>query len=370
MKTAILISYYDWYDKRLIYLDKELTKQGYAVQYYTSNIDHYKKEKIISDDSKKIFIDVPLYKKNISIKRMYSLYIFSKKITKIILQKKPDFVYCLVPPNYLIKELSNIKKNMKFDLVFDVIDMWPESLPQKKLKKNIIYKKWQDLRKNINLADMVVVECDRYQEILDNQVDNKKLITVRLAKKYKKKQIFEPLDSQKLSLCYLGSINSLIDIDCICKLIESFRKITMVDLHIIGDGNTINSFIEATKHSGANVYYHGKIFDEEKKQVIFNKCHYGLNTYKESTLIGLTIKSIDYFAAGLPIINNIKGDTETIVKKYNVGINVNDIKGNIIYDDINYKKHVFESTRNLFDESKVINDYSRLLEILLKRKEI
>ena len=35
---------------------------------------------------------------------------------------------------------------------------------------------------------------------------------------------------------------------------------------------------------------------------------------KQEVFVGLTMKSIDYFEAGLPIINNIHGDTWNIVK--------------------------------------------------------
>ena len=42
---------------------------------------------------------------------------------------------------------------------------------------------------------------------------------------------------------------------------------------------------------------------------------------KKSVCVGLTMKSIDYFEFGLPIINNIKGDTWNAVEEYGIGIN-------------------------------------------------
>jgi hypothetical protein len=41
-------------------------------------------------------------------------------------------------------------------------------------------------------------------------------------------------------------------------------------------------------------------------------------------VVGLSIKSIDYFSYGLPIINNIKGDTWNLVQNNKMGINVAD----------------------------------------------
>ena len=62
------------------------------------------------------------------------------------------------------------------------------------------------------------------------------------------------------------------------------------------------------KSAGAEVFYHGKVFDSKEKNRIFETCHYGLNIMKDSVFVGLTMKSMDYFE-GLPIINNIQGDT-------------------------------------------------------------
>ena len=61
--------------------------------------------------------------------------------------------------------------------------------------------------------------------------------------------------------------------------------------------------------------------DEEKKAELFSKVHAGINIYRDDLYIGLTVKCIDYFKHGLPIINNIKGDTWKFVEHDGVGIN-------------------------------------------------
>ena len=43
---------------------------------------------------------------------------------------------------------------------------------------------------------------------------------------------------------------------------------------------------------------------------------------KSSTKVGLTMKSIEYFRYGLPIINNIPYDTWNFVKDYEIGLNL------------------------------------------------
>jgi glycosyltransferase involved in cell wall biosynthesis len=95
-----------------------------------------------------------------------------------------------------------------------------------------------------------------------------------------------------------------------------------VKIHIIGLGESKNLFIKTLRKKGIEVIYYGPIYNDDYKIKIFNKCSFGINMMKDSVMVGLTLKSIDYISAGLPLINNIKGDTYELVKDYKIGINV------------------------------------------------
>lgn len=365
MKKAILISYYDWYDKRLKYLHENLIKENYNVKYYTSNFDHINKCSIDRNMENRNYINVPKYKKNISIMRIVSLSVFVKKVKKIIKIENPNLVYCVIPPNLLVKEIANLKPKMNFKLIFDVIDMWPESFPIDKFNNTLFYKVWSNLRIKLYIADYVVTECDRYHTVLNKFIKTDKLETIRLVRKFEDNNRYSLFESNTLKLCYLGSINNIIDIDSICLLIKNQKKFSGVELHIIGDGTSREIFINKTKEAGAKVYYYGKIFNDYEKKKILNRCHYGINLYKQTTLIGLTIKCLDYFESGLPIINNIKGDTEEIINKYNIGINLNMINSSVIYNNIQYKKYVFNKAKDLFGEDRIIGEFKNLVNDIL-----
>jgi len=122
-----------------------------------------------------------------------------------------------------------------------------------------------------------------------------------------------------ISLCYLGSINNIIDIPGIAEIIRKLPK--PVSLHIIGDGERRQELIAQAEAAGAAVTFHGKLFDPKQKQEIFDRCHFGLNVMKSSVFVGLTLKSMDYFDGGLPVINTIPGDTWELVEKNPIGIN-------------------------------------------------
>lgn len=111
-------------------------------------------------------------------------------------------------------------------------------------------------------------------------------------------------------LCYLGSINHLIDIDQICKVINMVIATgKKVEFRIIGKGELKDALLRSAKETGALVKYYGPIYDREEKLKILGTCDYGFNIMKDTVAVGLTIKSVECFSMGIPIINNIKDNT-------------------------------------------------------------
>ncbi len=223
----------------------------------------------------------------------------------------------------MVKDIAKIKsKYPRVKLIYDLIDLWPETMPVGKVKEFFPFTYWRDLRdKYIRTADCVVTECNLYRKKLKSVLSGMRVETLYLARPYVEYTPHLHLPEDSISLCYLGSINNIIDIDTIVEIVKQIQKSKPVSLHIVGDGENREKLILEVKATGAEVIYHGKVYDREEKQRILDGCHYGLNIMKDSVCVGLTMKSMDYFEMGLPIINNIHGDTWDFVKKYNVGLN-------------------------------------------------
>ena len=126
--------------------------------------------------------------------------------------------------------------------------------------------------------------------------------------------------------------------------------------------------IDAAERAGASVVYHGKIYDPQAKQDIFDKCHFGLNIMKNCVCVGLTMKSIDYFQHGLPIINNIPGDTAEIINKYKVGINIDkDLKSSCFLNDILNNLNCYIKQKYIYVLNEIFsvkNFYNKLDKII------
>ena len=313
-------------EERVNFVYDACKNRGYEVKAYTSDFSHVKKEKRDSVPEQFTVIKTKPYKKNMSIQRMNSHRIFSKDLFQQIEIDNPNLLWIMAPANSLIKEANNYKKkHPDKKIIIDIIDMWPESLPVNFNKNMIPFSWWKNVRtKNINCGDILVTECDLYQEILKNEYSGK-IETIHWARDSKAIKTENELPEDNLSLVYIGSINNIIDTEKIAGIIKGIDM--PVTLHVVGEGENTQHFLDTLK-GVCEVIYHGPIRDEEKKNEIFAKCHAGINVYKEGLYIGLTVKCIDYFEHGLPIINNINGDTWNFVNEYNAGINVD--KDNLI----------------------------------------
>lgn len=358
-KTAYFISSTNHYNVRTGKFVNDYVKKGYDVIYVTSDFDHMTKKRYCFNEYKNSKqLHVISYKRNLSISRILSHLMFSYKTFYMLLVCKPELVYVEVPNNSLVKSSAKYKKINNAEIIVDVFDMWPESMPVK--TKNMIvnwgFDIWRNFRnKNLKFADQIWIECDYYRELLSAQKINLPMETKYLKLKNAETSIEMKVSEEEIDLCYLGSINNIIDISLIEKIVSEFEKNRRTRIHIIGDGERKDEFLDILKKNSIEIIDHGKVYEIDKLQEIFNQCWFGINVLREDLAIGITMKSISYFRGGLPIINTVQGDTSRFVEECNIGINVDrhDVKScvlrilNITKDDLACMKN---NTRNLFEQ--------------------
>lgn len=344
---AIVLTCFESNEEPALLAEKSLKNLGFEVKVLTTNFSHIRKTFRTSYPDGFWPIETLPYKKNISFGRLRSHAKFAKDAYDTIEKYNPDLLYVLAPAHSLIKQTAIYKdKHPNVKVILHIIDMWPESLPLGTIKNLLPFKLWKNIRtNNINCADYLISECDLYKEILSKEYQGE-IQTIHWARDTKASVYPLNLPEDKLSLIYIGSINNIIDIDEIKRLVETANK--DVVLHIVGDGENKKEMFDKLSEV-CDVVYHGKVYDYKEKEEIFSCCHAGLNIYKPNLYIGLTVKSIDYFNFGLPVINNIKGDTYKFVEEFKVGINV----------DCNSKLN-YEELKNLrMNNSNIINLYNR-----------
>lgn len=379
MKITI-INCFDTYGERIENIKEYFIENNFEVTIIQSDFKHFKKEFVKQtevEEGTKLIKTLP-YFKNLSFKRIMSHYFFAKDAFKKVKEDNPDIIYVIVPPNFLTMFAKRYKnKNPKTKIIFDLIDLWPETMPIGSYKKKFPFSMWSKIRNDsFTTADHVITECDLYQDELIDQLKNSNVTTVYLTKETIKQNYKELSDKESLNLCYLGSINNIIDIDKIEEIVKEFCLHKQVNVHIIGDGENRNLFVEKLEKTAATVYFHGKIYDTAFKSEIFNNCHYGINIMKNTVCVGLTMKSLDYFQNSLPIINNIPGDTSKLVDHHKIGFNIDqfDISQlalNVCKVDskehLNFKKNTEQIFNTYFSKQAFTNKMNKAFEDIKER---
>ena len=372
MKRVTIINCFESTRDRVDFVKEYFKSKNFKVDIIQSDFSHMKKRKITYKQNGIIYINAKPYKKNISISRLYSHYKFAKDAFKKAKEIGQDIVYVIIPPNSLCKFAKKYKEEKKVKIIFDIYDLWPESIPSEKIKKilRLPFKVWRNIRnKNIGVADIIITECNLYQEKLKDILKGVKTGTIYLTRDEQLQNYKKDIEkNEKLELLYLGSINNLIDIELIVKIVNKINKKKKVKLNIIGEGENKDTFIRRLQENEIEYKYYGPIYDVKEKAKIFAKCDFGINIMKKGICVGLTMKSLDYFSFGIPILNNINGDTAKLVEKYNSGINLNDQIEEKIDDIINDEKiismhkNVEKMYNEEFSKNVTIQKMNKLLE--------
>lgn len=378
MKVMIVTNFNFHENIRLKFLVDYFEKLGYETHCILSDFDHMGKCKAQVNRTNCSVVKTISYKKNISFQRIYSHVNFSKKAYDIVEKFKPDILYVIVPPNSLVKVMAKYKQKNNVKLIVDIFDLWPETMPVKNVKSFLKWpiSIWKNLRNNnLKYADYVITECNLYQEILKDKLKGLNSSTLYLCKEEQEYNANQECDEEVLNICYLGSINNIIDIKMIEEILAAINQYKKVVLHIIGDGESRKEFIECVENHDIEVYFHGKVFDEIKKKAIMNKCHFGLNIMKEYVVVGLTMKSIDYFEVGLPILNTIQGDTFELVNSNGIGYNLSATNKDVIAETVskltvNDILKMKELTRKMYSEQFTVSIFEKKLDEVIEEINI
>lgn len=316
-----------------------LKKNYPELHFFFANWDHLKKKRLdIATNEHTHKIEVPAYTKNLSLSRIFSHIIFS---AKLFLQKpvwKSNIVVCSVPTNLPLLTLLIIKIfRPSLIIIVDIVDIWPEAIPLEKRKKRLfnifLAPLWIGFR---NLAykksNCLISHCEYFFKLIGTDslpLETKHIPLCLMDKTEKEINPTEISLENEIRFLLLGSINNIFDQDKCISFFESLLKNKskkMIYLEIIGGGEQLDTLLRNlnSKVPNLKVINHGFVFDRCAKDKILSQIHFGLNLYKDTTAIGISYKSIEYLASGIPIINSAKGDLRDIIKKEKIGYNLED----------------------------------------------
>jgi len=129
----------------------------------------------------------------------------------------------------------------------------------------------------------------------------------------------KPVAPPALKLCYVGNLGERYDlatlIDAVQRLADDGVPVTLT---VAGDGPQRPRVIEAIRQ-GAPITYRGYL-DDEALQACMAGCDVGVVPMFPDSWVAVPNKLIDYAAAGLAIVNGLKGETQSLLDRYEAGV--------------------------------------------------
>lgn len=361
-KDIVIISNYIHFknekgNSRFIYLADKLDMEN--IEIITTTFYHKTKtqrniSELPDEKFKTTLIYEPGYKKNISLKRLYSNMIIAKNIIKYLQKReRPDVIYCAVPPTTIGKKVAKFAKKNKIKFIIDIQDLWPEAYKMAlniPIISNILFypiKRQADYTyKN---ADSIIAVSDTYLEramkVNKTSTDN---ICVFLGTdlnefdKYRQKTTEK---REEIKLAYVGTLGNSYNIKLVIDAIKKLNNIK-IKFIVMGDGPLRKEFEEYATKQEINYEFTGSLPYGKMVQKLCD-CDIAVNPIKNGSAGSIINKVGDYAAAGLPVINTQNSNEYmNLVTKYNIGYNCE----NEDVEDISKKIHTLIENSELREE--------------------
>ncbi|GHH97719.1 glycosyltransferase family 4 protein [Neobacillus kokaensis] len=377
---------------RFVYLAEMLENNGYKVEIVTTSFSHatkkhrkYNEEHLKQNKYKFTLLDEIGYCKNVSLRRLFSHYLFGRNLGVYLNErKKPDIIYCAVPSldaSYIAAKYA-IRNKVKF--VIDIQDIWPEAfnmvfntpiiskiifLPMNR-KANFIY----------SAANHIVAVSETYvKRALDVNKKCKKGLSVFLGtelsnfdKFAEESKVVKP--KNEIWIAYIGTLGHSYDLTSVIDAFSILRSKGYRNLKFIvmGDGPLKKDFQMYAMQKGIPCEFTGML-DYSKMVEILVKCDIAVNPITRGAAASIINKVSDYAAAGLAVINTQEcQEYQNLIDKYYAGINCRnnnskDLSEKIqfLYNEVEIRKEMGRNNRKLAEEKFDRHiTYQRILDLI------
>lgn len=397
MKDILIISHFvDFHfeegNDRFCYIANKLALLGNSVEMITSDYIHSKKcyrngdnPLILELDYKVTILHEPYYKRNVSLKRIYSHKVFGQNVGRYLkTRKKPDIMYCAVPAldeGKVVAEYA-IKNNIRF--IIDIQDLWPEAFGMVfdvPLISNFLF--YPMKRK----ADFIYAAADEIIGVSQTYVD-RALMVNKKCKEGKSIYLGTNLDyfdsllelkidkpKDEIWLAYIGTLGHSYEINMVIDSLSILkeRKIDNIKFIIMGDGPLRSLFEGYAKKRKVWTEFVGML-KYEKMVPLLGSCDIAINPIKSGSAGSIINKVGDYAAAGLPVINTQESvEYRNLLEEYQAGFNCKngdsrDVANKLekLVEDKDLIKRIGENNRRLAEEKfDRKNTYESILQELL-----
>lgn len=337
-----------------------LLKEKYDVTLLTSKFCHFTKKSRIQepklDRVKIILLDEPGYSKNVGFSRLYSHHVFCNNFKEFILKEgdKFDLVYSAYPlirTNFI---LGKLKDKMRFKLVLDVQDIWPESITgsipflSSEIGNILMLPITVYANKAYGYADSLVSVSETYMhraDVKNIRDSHKEVVYIGAENSYFKTEI---TFQKKLIVTYIGTMGGSYDLETV---VEASAKCNdIVDIKFIGTGPFESKLKNLNKKLGGNVEFLGVMeYTDAMNKLAMSDV--AINPIKSTAQQSITNKISDYFCCGLPILSC--QENKEVQNLLSLGGGINYTAGNA--DSLVERLQYISSNRDILIDMSEVN---------------
>lgn len=379
---------------RFMYLCKELSKNN-NVEIVTSDFRHSTKthKPVLSTKwpFKITFIHESGYKKNISIKRFISHYLWGKKVGKYLNTiQKPDVIYCSIPSLTAPLKAARFCEKNKIKFIIDIQDLWPEAFQMvfnvPIISKIIFYPFKKIADSSYKKADVICSVSETYgKRAYSVNHKTSKIHTVFLGTKLEvydenaKGMGFCEKNDGEIWLGYCGSLSTSYDLKCVIDALKLMKTNNQKcpKFIIMGDGAKKEEYEKYAKERKINFVFTGRLNYDEMCATL-SKCDIVINPIAAGSAASIINKHGDYAASGCPVVNTQENEEyRKLIEKYNMGINCRNEDFTDVYNailllmensDLRHEmgKNARQCAKEMFDRKKT---YIELIDCILEDED-
>ena len=323
---------------------KELQRQGHEVQVLTG-FPNYPGGKVYDGYKLKLYqredidgicvLRVPLYPSHdgSALKRIFNYisFAFMAVLFGIFATKKADVIYAYHPPLTVGMAAILIKFFRRTPVVYDIQDMWPDTLKATGMLNN---------NRALNLIDRVCKIVYRYMDhivvlspgfkriLIERSVPESKISVIynwcderALTQAQPAKQDYQQAMHGKFNIVFAGNMGKAQALDTILDVAEKLKDISTIQFVFVGGGTETERLKQRIEDEClANIIFIPRMPMSEVGGVL-HLANLLLVHLKKDVLFEITVpsKTQAYMAMGKPVLMAVSGDAADIIHNANCG---------------------------------------------------
>ncbi|HLA71090.1 MAG TPA: glycosyltransferase family 4 protein [Steroidobacteraceae bacterium] len=330
-------------------LAEELLRRGHRVTWWTSHVDHFRKEFFgVAGHSLEVapgytlrFLRGRLYRQNVSLDRLINHWQIGRDFNVLCRSAvRPDAILCSFPTIELSLAAVRFGQERGIPVLLDIRDLWPDiflqpaSARMRGLAKALLWPYFSATRRALASADGLIAVSRGYLDWAlerarrgPHTLDRVFPLAYSLpdktpATRAAGRAMLEPhgVGSDSIVCLFAGTLGRTYDLAPVLETARQFAAVPNSRFHflICGDGERAGHW-RALAAGLRNVSFTGWL-DQGRMRAALAAADIGVAAYAPDAPQGLPNKVIEYLAAGVPVISSLRGETESLLSETASGV--------------------------------------------------